>query len=295
MASAFNQPISTVDPTAHAEIGAIRAAAQAIGNYRLTGATLCVTVEPCAMCVGAMVHARIGTLIYGAPEPKTGAVHLDLKLIDDPSWNHRIVGGRGSDGGGLPSAHAGVLQGKTKKEKRIMDHGVLLATLRLSSPQFAITPAQAPDAARIRAAFLQMIARPRVPLAPETQPRVDAGAYRARAVQLRDQRPANACPAFFSKSASANDRRPVVIFLHGTGSRKEEFLALMRTFADRGFATAAIDARHHGARIAREYGSGNAQYFAAMLETYRTGKGQPYSVRHGLGRDAARRLSRDAR
>jgi tRNA(adenine34) deaminase len=95
VAAAFNQPVSTVDPTAHAEIRAIRAAAEAIGNYRLTGATLCVTVEPCAMCVGAMVHARIGTLIYGAPEPKTGAVLSTLKLVDDPSWNHRItvVGG----------------------------------------------------------------------------------------------------------------------------------------------------------------------------------------------------------
>lgn len=91
VASAFNQPISTVDPTAHAEIGALRAAAQTIGNYRLTGATLCVTVEPCAMCVGAMIHARIGTLIYGAPEPKTGAVRSTLNLIDDPSWNHRIT------------------------------------------------------------------------------------------------------------------------------------------------------------------------------------------------------------
>jgi tRNA(adenine34) deaminase len=91
VAAAFNQPISTVDPTAHAEIRAIRAAAQAVGNYRLTGATLCVTVEPCAMCVGAMVHARIGTLIYGAPEPKTGAVLSTMKLVDDPSWNHRIT------------------------------------------------------------------------------------------------------------------------------------------------------------------------------------------------------------
>jgi tRNA(adenine34) deaminase len=70
---------------------AIRAAAQAVGNYRLTGATLCVTVEPCAMCVGAIVHARIGTLIYGAPEPKTGAVRSTMKLLDDPSWNHRLV------------------------------------------------------------------------------------------------------------------------------------------------------------------------------------------------------------
>lgn len=91
VAAAFNQPISTVDPTGHAEIRALRAAALKIGNYRLTGATLCVTVEPCAMCVGAMVHARIGTLIYGAPEPKTGAVRSTMKLIDDPSWNHRIT------------------------------------------------------------------------------------------------------------------------------------------------------------------------------------------------------------
>ena len=91
VAAGFNQPISTVDPTAHAEIRVLRAAAQKIGNYRLTGATLCVTVEPCAMCVGAMVHARIGALVYGAAEPKTGAVRSTMKLIDDPSWNHRIV------------------------------------------------------------------------------------------------------------------------------------------------------------------------------------------------------------
>ena len=91
VASAFNQPISTVDPTAHAEILALRAAARTIDNYRLTGATLCVTIEPCAMCVGAMMHARIGTLIYGAPEPKTGAVRSMMTLLDDPGWNHRIM------------------------------------------------------------------------------------------------------------------------------------------------------------------------------------------------------------
>jgi tRNA(adenine34) deaminase len=87
----FNQPVGSSDPTAHAEIVALRAAAQAVGNYRLTGATLCVTVEPCVMCVGAVIHARIGTLIYGAPEPKTGAVRSTMKLLDDPSWNHRLV------------------------------------------------------------------------------------------------------------------------------------------------------------------------------------------------------------
>jgi tRNA(adenine34) deaminase len=91
VAAGFNQPISTVDPTAHAEIQAIRAAARKIGNYRLTGATVCVTVEPCAMCVGAMMHARIGTLVYGAPEPKTGAVRSTMRLVDEASWNHRIA------------------------------------------------------------------------------------------------------------------------------------------------------------------------------------------------------------
>jgi tRNA(adenine34) deaminase len=91
VAAGFNQPISAVDPTAHAEIQVLRKAAQKLGNYRLTGATLCVTVEPCAMCVGALVHARIGTLVYGAPEPKTGAVRSTMKLLDDPSWNHHMV------------------------------------------------------------------------------------------------------------------------------------------------------------------------------------------------------------
>jgi tRNA(adenine34) deaminase len=89
IAEGFNQPIASSDPTAHAEIVALRSAARALGNYRLTGATLCVTVEPCAMCVGAIVHARIGTLIYGAAEPKTGAVCSTMRLLDDPSWNHR--------------------------------------------------------------------------------------------------------------------------------------------------------------------------------------------------------------
>src|SRR6266849_3130668 len=70
----FNQPISSGDPTAHAEIVAIREAARQLGNYRLTGAILCVTIEPCLMCVGALVHARIGTLVYGASEPRSGAV-----------------------------------------------------------------------------------------------------------------------------------------------------------------------------------------------------------------------------
>jgi len=91
IAAGYNQPIGSCDPTAHAEIVALRSAARAAANYRLTGATLCVTVEPCAMCVGALIHARIGTLVYGAAEPKTGAVRSTMKLLDDPSWNHRLV------------------------------------------------------------------------------------------------------------------------------------------------------------------------------------------------------------
>ena len=151
---------------------------------------------------------------------------------------------------------------------------VLLAAA-LVVAMLANVSAQTPDVAQIRAAFLQMIARPRVPLAPETQPRIDAGAYRAEQFSFASEA-GERVPGVFLKSAAANGRRPVVIFLHGTGSRKEEFRPLMRTFADRGFATAAIDARHHGSRIAPTHGSGNAQYFAAMLETFRTGKGRPY-------------------
>jgi len=86
----FNQPISSGDPTAHAEIVAIRAAAGAVGNYRLTGAILCVTIEPCLMCVGALVHARIGTLIYGAAEPRTGAVSSTVRGGELPGHNHRF-------------------------------------------------------------------------------------------------------------------------------------------------------------------------------------------------------------
>jgi tRNA(adenine34) deaminase len=86
----FNQPISSGDPTAHAEIVAIRAAAARMGNYRLTGATLCVTIEPCLMCVGALVHARIGTLVYGASEPKSGAITSTVRAGELPGHNHRF-------------------------------------------------------------------------------------------------------------------------------------------------------------------------------------------------------------
>jgi tRNA(adenine34) deaminase len=91
----FNQPISSGDPTAHAEIVAIREAARAVGNYRLSGAVLCVTIEPCLMCVGALVHARIATLVYGAAEPRTGSLVSAVRGAELPGLNHRVdvVGG----------------------------------------------------------------------------------------------------------------------------------------------------------------------------------------------------------
>ena len=87
----FNQPISGTDPTAHAEIVAIRRAAARLGNYRLTGAELYVTIEPCQMCVGAMIHARIARLVYGAPEPRAGAIESAMRAHDHPALNHRMA------------------------------------------------------------------------------------------------------------------------------------------------------------------------------------------------------------
>ena len=86
----FNQPIAAGDPTAHAEIVAIRDAGRRVGNYRLRGATLCVTIEPCLMCVGALVHARIGTLVFGAAEPKSGAVNSTVRGGELRGHNHRF-------------------------------------------------------------------------------------------------------------------------------------------------------------------------------------------------------------
>jgi tRNA(adenine34) deaminase len=86
----YNQPIAAHDPTAHAEIVAIRDAARHLGNYRLTSAVLYVTVEPCLMCVGALVHARIETLVFGAAEPRTGAVLSTVRGGDFPGHNHRF-------------------------------------------------------------------------------------------------------------------------------------------------------------------------------------------------------------
>src|SRR5918995_1455010 len=86
----FNQPIASHDPTAHAEIVALRDAAARLGNYRLPGATLYVTIEPCQMCVGAMIHARIARVVYGTPEPKAGAIESAMRAHEHPSLNHRM-------------------------------------------------------------------------------------------------------------------------------------------------------------------------------------------------------------
>jgi tRNA(adenine34) deaminase len=89
LAEAFNQPISTSDPTAHAEVVALRGAGAVVGNYRLPGTTLYVTLEPCLMCVGVLVQARVATVVYGAPDPKGGAIHSVLDLSTLP-LNHRF-------------------------------------------------------------------------------------------------------------------------------------------------------------------------------------------------------------
>jgi tRNA(adenine34) deaminase len=91
IARAANAPIASHDPTAHAEIVALRAGGQALGNYRLTGCTLYVTLEPCAMCVGAIVHARVGRVVYGAADPGRGACGSALDLVTHPSMNHRFA------------------------------------------------------------------------------------------------------------------------------------------------------------------------------------------------------------
>ena len=95
IARGYNQPIGKHDPTAHAEIMALRAAAEALGNYRLPGCELYVTLEPCVMCSGAMMHARLAKVVYGATDPKTGACGSVLNLFDQEQLNHHteISGG----------------------------------------------------------------------------------------------------------------------------------------------------------------------------------------------------------
>ncbi|MEQ1759927.1 MAG: tRNA adenosine(34) deaminase TadA [Vicinamibacterales bacterium] len=90
IARAFNQPIAACDPTAHAEVLVLREAARVTGNYRLTDVSVYVTIEPCLMCVGALVHARVREVVFGATEPKTGALVSSVRLLDIPGLNHRF-------------------------------------------------------------------------------------------------------------------------------------------------------------------------------------------------------------
>jgi tRNA(Arg) A34 adenosine deaminase TadA len=106
VASGANGPVAGHDPTAHAEIVAMRAAATALGNYRLTGLTLYVTLEPCAMCAGAISHARIGRVVWGADDPKGGAVVHGPRLFEQPTLHHRPT----VEGGVLADEAAGLLR-----------------------------------------------------------------------------------------------------------------------------------------------------------------------------------------
>ena len=103
----FNRPVTSNDPTAHAEIVALREAAARLGNYRLPGCELYVTLEPCAMCVGAMIHARIARIVYGASDPKTGACGSIVDLPSLRQWNHHGV----FEGGVLAAECGDVLKG----------------------------------------------------------------------------------------------------------------------------------------------------------------------------------------
>jgi tRNA(adenine34) deaminase len=109
----FNQPIASGDPTAHAEIVALRDAARSLANYRLPGTTVYVTVEPCAMCVGALVHARVALLVFGAPEPRAGAVVSTIDLLSHGSFNHRV-----SVLGGVLADECGALMRAFFRERR---------------------------------------------------------------------------------------------------------------------------------------------------------------------------------
>ena len=109
----FNHPINGLDPSAHAEIAAMREAAIRLGNYRLTGATLCVTIEPCLMCVGAMVHARIARIVYGTRDPKTGACGSIVNLPSLDTFNHH-----GTFEGGLLAEECGAVLKRFFAERR---------------------------------------------------------------------------------------------------------------------------------------------------------------------------------
>ena len=113
IARAGNRPVAVHDPTAHAEILALRAAAERLGNYRLPGLTLYVTLEPCPMCVGAMIHARVARLVFGAADPKSGAVQSVWRLAEDARHNHKMA-----ISGGILAEECGELLRRFFREKR---------------------------------------------------------------------------------------------------------------------------------------------------------------------------------
>lgn len=113
----FNQPISRHDPTAHAEVMALRDAAARLGNYRLPGSTLYVTIEPCVMCTGAIMHARVARVVFGATDPKTGAAGSVVDLYAEPRLNHHadVIGGvLAGECGALLSAFFAARRAKTE-------------------------------------------------------------------------------------------------------------------------------------------------------------------------------------
>lgn len=113
IAEGWNQPIGLHDPSAHAEMIALRQGAKHLQNYRLTGCTLYVTLEPCAMCAGAMIHARIERLVFGAYDPKAGAISSIFKIADTSALNHRIAWQ-----GGIMADQCGELLQNFFKERR---------------------------------------------------------------------------------------------------------------------------------------------------------------------------------
>ena len=113
ISTGFNRPITNSDPSAHAEMMALRAAAQSESNYRLPGTTLYVTLEPCTMCAGAMLHARVGRVVFGAPDPKTGAAGSVLNVFSEKQINHQT-----QVEGGIMSEECGQILRNFFKERR---------------------------------------------------------------------------------------------------------------------------------------------------------------------------------
>jgi len=139
IASGFNQPVALHDPSAHAEIIALRAAAKALGNYRLDGCTLYVTLEPCAMCAGAMLHARLARVVYAASDPKTGAAGSVLDLFAEPRLNHQTA----VQGGVLRCESATLLQdffSNRREDKRMQTTALREDALRTPDSRFQDLP-----------------------------------------------------------------------------------------------------------------------------------------------------------